>query len=83
MSKKDKLIQKARNNPYGLRFTELQTLCEIAGMRMDRSNGSHFVYVRENPTYTYPIQEGKNGEAKYYQVIDILGIYDEVNAKGE
>jgi hypothetical protein len=84
LSKKDKLVLKALNNPYGLHFTELQSLCEIAEMWIDRSNGtSHFIYIRENPKKTISIQRGKNGEAKFYQVKQVLSILEELGIIGD
>lgn len=68
-----KLLDKARRNPQGLRFDELKRLCECAGMRLARVNGSHFIYRLENPApVTVSIQENKTGKAKPYQVRQVL-----------
>jgi hypothetical protein len=41
-----------------------------------RSRGSHRIYRRERPTFSLSVQEGKNGEAKPYQVRELLGLID-------
>jgi predicted RNA binding protein YcfA (HicA-like mRNA interferase family) len=70
-----KLLSKAKNNPAGLRFTELRNLCEEVGMVLDRTKGSHFIYKHSNPSITLPIQD-KDGKAKAYQVRELLGFIE-------
>lgn len=71
-----KLLDKARNNPAGLRFSELRRLCEEIGMVLDRVHGSHFIYKHYNPPFTISIQETKDGKAKPYQVRQLLAFVD-------
>lgn len=40
-----KLFQLARNNPQGLRFSELRRLAEAFGFEFQRQKGSHRVYA--------------------------------------
>lgn len=70
------LLDKARNNPKGLRFTELQKLCECAGMSLSRTKGSHFIYKHESPSYALSIQED-DGNAVAYQVRQLLNFIEE------
>lgn len=73
------LLEKARNNLGGLRFSELQRLCKCAGMWFDRSSGSHFIYKSENPSFTISIQKLRDGKAKSYQVKQLLDFIEEHN----
>lgn len=67
------LYEKARNNPVGLRFSELESLCKCIGMRRDRVNGSHHIYKRDNiPKQMISIQKMSDGKAKPYQVRQLL-----------
>ena len=46
MSKVDKLLEKARNNPQGLRFSDLCRLTKAFGFEWVHGEGSHRVYGR-------------------------------------
>jgi len=77
MTRCDDLLAKARRNPAGLKFTELEHLAECHGFRFDRQNGSHRLYKNSELRKTINFQEAKNGEAKPYQVRQLLGLIDE------
>lgn len=62
------LFEFAKNNPKGLRFSDLQKLCLCCGMRHDRTKGSHYIYKHANPPSLVTIQELPDGKAKAYQV---------------
>jgi len=73
------LYEKARENPKGLRFSELRTLCDCAGLRCDRIKGSHFIYRRDDPFFLISIQKMKDGRAKPYQVRQLLYFIEDNN----
>lgn len=73
----EKLLEKARANPGGLRFTELCDLAECYDWLFARQNGSHHVYKRAGIKQAMNFQEGRNGEAKSYQVKQLLDAIDE------
>lgn len=77
MSRNEKLLAKAWKNPGGLRFAEAQRLAELAGYTLDRSRGSHHVYVKDGVDRPLSLQEGKDGKAKAYQVRQILAELDQ------
>lgn len=74
MSKREKLIAKAKNNSGDLRFEEACRLAEIFGFMHIRTKGSHMVYARQDIQEIVNLQPGKNGKAKGYQVEQILAI---------
>lgn len=78
MVRKGKLLESARSRPASLKFKELCMLVEAVGYVFDRQTGSHRIYRhqlrREVPMVN--IQEGKHGDAKPYQVKQVLQIID-------
>jgi len=73
------LFGKAKENPKGLRFSDLKTLCECIGMRCDRIKGSHFIYRMDDPFFLISIQKMKDGMAKQYQVRQLLCFIEDNN----
>ena len=76
MTKRDKMMKKAESNPNGLRFSEFETLLEQQGWQLDRQKGSHRIWKSAKGT-PLPIQEGKSGKAKGYQVKQFLSILED------
>lgn len=73
MSKCDDLLEKARNNPRGLRFQELCDLAVCLGWVFARQDGtSHRIYKKPGERRLMDFQEGPNGTAKPYQVRQLL-----------
>jgi len=71
------LLDKARNNPTGLRFSELGRLCRCIGMILDRAAGSHLIYKLERPFFLLSIQRTRDGKAKPYQVRQLIDFIEE------
>jgi len=78
MTKREKLLARAGNNPTGLSFGEFQTLLSQAGWIADHQKGSHQIWYSP-ARYRLPIQEGKSGKAKGYQVGQFLLQYEVEN----
>jgi hypothetical protein len=72
MTKRENLLEKARNNPKGLKFNEFQTLLGHQGWVLDRSEGDHFTYKKEGWPGVLTIQPWNNGMAAPYQVKMLL-----------
>ena len=70
MTKSEKLLNKAQENPNGLRFSELETLMQQSGWKLDHQKGSHRVWL-SNSGVRLPVQNN-NGKAKGYQVKQFL-----------
>lgn len=71
------LFEKARNNPSGLRFSEVRLLCRCIGMIEDRTEGSHFIYKLERPFILLSMQRMRDGKAKAYQVRQFIDFVEE------
>jgi len=78
MAKKEKLLVQAMNNPKGLSFGEFQTLLRRAGWTFDHQKGSHQIWY-STKGFRLPIQEGRSGKAKSYQVKQFPGQYEVEN----
>jgi hypothetical protein len=72
-----KLFEKAKANPCGLSFPQLQRLCACIGMILDWKKGSHFIYKLETPFFLLSIQKRKDAKAKAYQVRQLLDFVEE------
>ncbi len=82
MSRCDKLENKARRNPNGLKFNELLYLAECNGFVFRRQKGtSHRIYTHPFFARPLPFQTGKKGEAKPYQVRQLLDAMDQLRSR--
>jgi hypothetical protein len=78
----EKILEKARNSPSGLRFDEARQLADCLGFAFIRSRGSHFYY--KAPGVLEPINlQNVNGKAKAYQVRMMLRLYAELRNEAE
>ena len=77
------LFEKARNNPAGLRFSELKALCVCAGFKWDRTSGSHLIFKREVPFRLLSIQNMPDGKAKPYQVRQLINFIEAIGLDRE
>ena len=73
MTQRQELIEKARNNPAGVRFREICLLAEHVGFTRRGGKGSHVVYEKEGVEEILTFQDRK-GMAKPYQVKQLLSV---------
>ena len=71
MTKREKLLAKARNHPKGLEFADFETLLRQCGWVFEHQTGSHRIWRAPAKT-VLSIQEGHDGKAKGYQVEQFL-----------
>jgi len=82
MSKKEKQLQKIRQNPQNVRFEDLDSLLQECGFscRQPHGGSSHYVYVLETEQQTYQITVPyKRPFVKRVYVKHVLSIIDELN----
>lgn len=70
MSKKDKLLDKAINNPDGISFDDFCTIMKHQGWILDHQRGSHQIWYSPM-SFRLSVQD-RNGKAKGYQVKQFL-----------
>lgn len=75
MTRQEKLLLQAINNPRGLSFAEFETLMRRLGWVLDHQTGSHQIWYSPKK-YRLSVQN-KNGKAKEYQVKQFLKQYEE------
>jgi hypothetical protein len=75
MTRRRKLIDKARDNPAGVRFREICLLAEHMGFLKRGGKGSHIVFEKEGVEEILTFQDRK-GMAKPYQVKQLLAVID-------
>lgn len=80
MTKEEKLLEKAENNPNGMSFNDFQTLMRRKGWVLDHQTGSHQIWY--SPRSNRLSVQNRNGKAKGYQVKQFLNILAE-EAKNE
>ncbi len=80
MTKREKLLRKAQNNPQGLSFREFKTLLNQFGWVEDHQTGSHSIWYNtewQSINFVRLTIQNKNGMAKGYQVKQFLTLYEE------
>jgi predicted RNA binding protein YcfA (HicA-like mRNA interferase family) len=76
MSRREKLLEKLRNNRHNVSFADVEALLLYCGFRLARSAGSHFIYQRAGCP---PVNITRHGDqvrpAAVKEVLDILHEY--------
>jgi predicted RNA binding protein YcfA (HicA-like mRNA interferase family) len=67
-----RILERARNNPNDVRFSDLLTLVEAFGYTLARITGSHRIFEHPDAPTVLNLQPGKSGKAKPYQVRQFL-----------
>lgn len=75
MSKRNKLLRKARNSPGNLRYDEICQLAEYFGFKFKAQVGSHRQYTRAGLERPMNFQDNK-GKAVEYQVKQLVEAID-------
>jgi hypothetical protein len=79
MTVDEQLLARARHNPAGLVFAEALALAQQLGWHEVRIRGSHHIFhhplapkIKDRYPQPLNLQEGKDGNAKAYQVRQML-----------
>jgi len=75
MTRRRKLLEKARSNPGGVRFREICLLADQMGFTRRGGKGSHVVYVKDGVEEILTFQD-RMGMAKPYQVKQLLAVIE-------
>ena len=75
MTKREKALQKIRNNPRGVRFNDLAKMLEQYGFEIRKTGGSHQVFMRGQYRISVPFRKPHLLE---YVVKDALKILDKI-----
>lgn len=78
MASKEKLLQKIRQSQKNVKFSDALKLAEMHGFVVDRIKGSHHILKHPDYDEAFLNLQDYNGEAKPYQVKQILKIIEEL-----
>lgn len=76
MSKREKLLQRIKNNQKNVRFQDFCTLMGYFGFALVRVRGSHHLYQHPNVEDVMSVQPKKDNMAKSYQVQQFLKLIE-------
>jgi hypothetical protein len=65
-----------------VRYRDFCRLVEAFGFRLERTRGSHHIYRHEHMPIRLNLQD-RNGEAKPYQVRQLLAVVEEYNLRSQ
>lgn len=70
MSKEDKLIQRFQTEPLpkDIDFADFKKYMELYGFRLDRTDGSHNMFVHDETGKMYPVSTVNGRQVKSYHV---------------
>ena len=85
MSKREKLRQKLRNNPKGVKFSELETLLQRYEFTRIRVAGSHHIYRHSGNTKLVIPVHGNMVKPEYVNIVieTLDGLYPEIETDQE
>ncbi len=80
MTDMDSLVRKMKQNPAGVRFTELCKVCDHFFGAARHNTGSHRVYKTPWPGDPRVNIQNRKGKAKPYQVKQVLKAIEKLEA---
>ena len=80
MASWEKILEAARNNPKGVRLSDVCKLAEAFDFTPRRGGKHPNIYKRKGFFRVLNFQDAGNGMAKKYQVQQLLTAIDEINA---
>ena len=80
--KRKKLLQSLMSGSKNVRFQDFRQCVEAFGFKLDRTQGSHHIYVHSDLSEMLNIQNVK-GKAKPYQIKQFLDILERNNLEFE
>lgn len=77
MTKREKLRERLKNNPNNVRFSDIRKLLEYEDFELDRTTGSHHIFVKGELTLVIPVH---NNKVKAVYVKRVLELIDQTNS---
>ncbi len=81
MAKWRKLFEKLLAGSLDIRFEDFILLLEQFGFRLDRTRGSHHIFIHPDIAELLSIQPRKDGKAKPYQLRQFLKLIEEYDLR--
>ena len=75
MSRREKLLQKIRQAPNDVTFSDLRKLLESEDFFLDRITGSHHVFRRGDTVFVVPMHQNRVKTVYVKRALEIIGEY--------
>ena len=83
MAKKRKILEKILAGSKNIRFDDLLLLLAALGFQFNRISGSHHIFEHPKVPQPVSVQPDKNGQAKVYQLQQLLKLIEKYNLQLE
>lgn len=83
MASAEKLLRKIQQSRKNVKFNDAKKLVLALGFKLDRTKGSHFIYKHPDYDTAFLNLQESGGEAKPYQLKQILKAIDKYNLEIE
>lgn len=77
--KPNKLLKRLATTQSNIRFSDLTRLAESLGFELDRTAGSHRIYIHKKHRAAQLNLQPDKGQAKPYQIKQLLRLVEEYN----
>lgn len=71
-----KLLQRLLAGQHGISFRDFERILISLGFVWDRTKGSHRHYVHPKLSRPFPVQPDRSGDAKRYQIRELLELVE-------
>jgi len=75
-----RILERILSGSKNIRFNDMVTLAEAYGFRLDRTNGSHHIFIHTGIKELLNLQD-VNGMAKPYQIRQLLKLVEMYSLK--
>jgi len=72
LTKKEKLFERIKNNPNGVRFSELKQLLISENFVLDRVSGSHHIFRNNDVVFVIPMHKNQVKSIYVKRVVEII-----------
>lgn len=72
MVKRDKLIERLKNSPNNVTFTDIHKLLELEGFILDRISGSHHIFQKADIIFVIPVHRNRVKSVYVKRVIELI-----------
>ncbi|NCO76234.1 MAG: type II toxin-antitoxin system HicA family toxin [Cyanobacteria bacterium] len=72
MGKKEKLIDKLKNSPNNITFSDISKLLELEGFILDRITGSHHIFEKGDIVFVIPVHRNRVKSIYVKRVIELI-----------
>ena len=72
MSKREKLLERLKNNQNDVTFAQIETLLRQENFVLERISGSHHVFKKKSTIFVVPVHKNKVKSVYVKRVIELI-----------